>query len=87
MWAAVSGPMSSGLAKGMSPWFSTIRPSNPAAPISARVGQRAFVDRLDVRAAEVRRSGQRQEMHDADEDALFPTEDHLQRIAALARDR
>ena len=30
MQATVSAPISSGLEKGMSPWFSTIRPSNPA---------------------------------------------------------
>ena len=31
MQATVSGPIRSGLAKGMSPWFSTISPSTPPA--------------------------------------------------------
>ena len=49
MCAAVSGPISSGLANGMSPWFSTISPSKPAVGIGAGVGERAVVDRFDAR--------------------------------------
>lgn len=40
------------------------KPVESGGSVSASVGQRAFIDRLDLRAAEVRRSRKRKEMHD-----------------------
>ena len=85
--AAVSGPMASGLRNGMSPWFSTIRPSKPGRRIGLGIRYRAGVDRLHRLPVMLGRARQRQSMHDADDDAAPPPEQRLERVVTLADDR